>query len=317
LGFRQILNKYGARGEPCVFVIGFDKKLWHCETLAHLSGKLWFHIGKYRFSNPYPKNPNSFFKKPEKYEQYLLKFKAVQEQLEAGNSYLLNLTCKTPLDGQIDLKSLFHTSDAPYLCMLEGNFISFSPERFIQTKDDTIHTYPMKGTIDATLSGAKEQLLQNPKEQSEHVMVVDLLRNDLSMVSSNVRVEKFRYIEEISAGPKRLLQVSSHIKGDLPKNWQANLGDLLDTLLPAGSITGTPKCKTTQIIQDVEGYERGYFTGIFGVFDGVDVDTAVMIRFIEHTKDGFVYKSGGGITLESDPKAEYDEMVDKIYAPMF
>ena len=317
MGFEKTLNEYGAKGEPCVFVIGFDKQLWYCEPLSKLSGKLWFRIGKYQFSKPYLKSPNTFSKKPESYEQYLLKFKAVQEQLKAGNSYLLNLTCKSDLEGNIDLKSLFHASDAPYLCMLEDLFVCFSPERFIQICGDTIHTYPMKGTIDARVPNAKEQLLANPKEHSEHVMVVDLLRNDLSMVSSNVQVVKFRYVEQIDAGPKKLLQVSSHIKGDLPKNWQNNLGDLLATLLPAGSITGAPKCKTTQIIKEVEDYERGYFTGIFGVFDGVDVDTAVMIRFIESTENGYVFKSGGGITLDSDPRSEYEEMVDKIYAPMF
>ncbi len=174
----------------------------------------------------------------------------------------------------------------------------------------------MKGTIDADLPMAESVILNDPKEHSEHVMVVDLLRNDLSMVAKNVRVERFRYVQKIDAGPKKLLQISSHIKGDLEKNWQDRLGDLLSTLLPAGSITGAPKRKTTQIIKEVEDYKRGYYTGIFGIFDGKSLDTAVMIRFIEKTKEGFFYKSGGGITLDSDPIKEYEEMVDKVYVPM-
>ena len=316
MGFESTLNAYGARREPCVFVIGFDTNLWHCEPLAKPSGKLWYKIGRHHFSNPHEIKVANFTKSPQSYQSYLPKFEAVREHLCAGNSYLLNLTCKTPLVGDVDFKSLFHSSDAPFLCMLEESFVCFSPERFVRTMNDTIHTDPMKGTIDATLPMAKELILGNPKEHSEHVMVVDLLRNDLSMVACNVRVESFRYVEEISAGPKRLLQVSSHIRGDLSPNWQQNLGDLLVTLLPAGSITGAPKRKTTQIIQEIEGYKRGYFTGIFGVYDGVEIDTAVMIRFIERTQDGYVYKSGGGITLDSEPRMEYDEMVDKVYAPM-
>lgn len=317
LGFKKILNDFGARREPCVFIIGFDKELWHCEPLNEPNGKLWYKIDNHHFSKPYPENIDKFTKKPEEFSIYLSKFQAVQEHLKAGNSYLLNLTCKTPLDGNIDFKSLFHTSNAPFLCMLEDRFICLSPERFVRTNQNSIHTYPMKGTIDAKLPGARELLMNNPKEHSEHVMVVDLLRNDLSMVAQNVRVEQFRYMEKISAGPKQLFQVSSHIKGDLPQNWQENLGSLIDILLPAGSISGAPKRKTVEIIKAVEGYERGYFTGIFGVFDGNDMSTAVMIRFIERTKEGFVYKSGGGITLDSDPRLEYEEMVDKVYAPLF
>ena len=146
-------------------------------------------------------------------------------------------------------------------------------------------------------------------------MVVDLLRNDLSRVATNVRVEKFRYIESIKAGERSLLQVSSKIAGNLPPDWQDSLGDLMLSLLPAGSITGTPKCSTVQIIRKLEGYDRGYFTGIFGVFDGNALESAVMIRFIEKTADGYLYKSGGGITIDSDLRSEYNELQEKIYVP--
>jgi para-aminobenzoate synthetase component 1 len=316
LGFRKTLNEYGAKRQPCVFIIGFDSALWYCEPLHKPSGKLWYKTKDYRFSKPYDKKENKFYKLPEDYRVYLEKFNRVQEHLKAGNSYLLNLTCKTKLIGEIDLKSLFYSFQSSYLCMLEDSFISFSPERFILIENEQIHTFPMKGTIDADLPMAESVILNDPKEHSEHVMVVDLLRNDLSMVAKNVRVERFRYVQKIDAGPKKLLQISSHIKGDLEKNWQDRLGDLLSTLLPAGSITGAPKRKTTQIIKEVEDYKRGYYTGIFGIFDGKSLDTAVMIRFIEKTKEGFFYKSGGGITLDSDPIKEYEEMVDKVYVPM-
>ena len=173
----------------------------------------------------------------------------------------------------------------------------------------------MKGTIDASLPNAKETILESKKESAEHTMVVDLLRNDLSMVAKNVRVKSFRYITQIDSGSKKLLQVSSHISGDLDENWHENIGTFLKKLLPAGSISGTPKRSTLKIIDKIEGYERGYFSGIFGVYDGKSFDSAVMIRFIEKTKVGYIYKSGGGITLDSDVRSEYQELLDKVYIP--
>jgi len=157
--------------------------------------------------------------------------------------------------------------------------------------------------------------LANEKEMAEHVMIVDLLRNDLSIVAKNVEVKKFRYIQKINAGEKELLQVSSHICGELSKNWRDHLGDILKALLPAGSISGAPKKSTLDIIDEVEKYERGFFSGIFGIFDGKSFDSGVMIRFVEKNADAYIYKSGGGITLDSDAYLEYQEMQDKIYLP--
>lgn len=115
-------------------------------------------------------------------------------------------------------------------------------------------------------------------------MVVDLLRNDLSMVAKNVKVEKFRYITKIEAGEKKLLHVSSHISGNVGDDWHSKIGDILKSLLPAGSISGAPKKSTLEIIQLVEGYERGYFSGVFGVYDGEALNSAVMIRFVQKPK---------------------------------
>ncbi|NPA04431.1 MAG: aminodeoxychorismate synthase component I, partial [Epsilonproteobacteria bacterium] len=195
-------------------------------------------------------------------------------------------------------------------------FICFSPERFVRIEGDKIFTFPMKGTIDASLPNAKAKILSNLKEMAEHTMVVDLLRNDLNQIATNVRVDRFRYVDKIKAGEKELLQVSSQISGVLPKNWRENLGELFLKLLPAGSITGTPKRSTCKIIKRVEGYERGFYTGVFGVFDGKNLDSAVMIRFIQRGEEGLIYKSGGGITIDSCVKEEYQELIDKIYLPI-
>ena len=171
----------------------------------------------------------------------------------------------------------------------------------------------MKGTIEANIPHAMERILANQKETSEHTMVVDLLRNDLGIVGKNIKVEKFRYIDKINAGKKELLQVSSKITADLEENWHERLGDIVSSMLPAGSITGTPKKKTVEIIKTIENYERGFFTGVFGYYDGKSFDSAVMIRFIEKQRNSYVYKSGGGITLDSDVCLEYEEMKDKVY----
>ncbi|MFK5969195.1 MAG: aminodeoxychorismate synthase component I, partial [Candidatus Marithrix sp.] len=170
--------------------------------------------------------------------------------------------------------------------------------------------------IDALVPNAKQKILANEKEQAEHNMVVDLLRNDLSIVANKVQVDKFRYVNKIIAGSKTLLQVSSEISGTLEYNWQPRIGDILSSLLPAGSISGTPKRTTIEIIKTVEGYQRGFFTGVFGYFDGNKLDSAIMIRFIEKINGQLIYKSGGGITIDSDLETEYQEMLDKVYIPI-
>jgi para-aminobenzoate synthetase component 1 len=135
------------------------------------------------------------------------------------------------------------------------------------------------------------------------------------MVASNVQLERFRYVERIKTHEKELLQVSSKIVGDLSSDFHGSIGTILYTLLPAGSVTGAPKKKTVEIIRSVESSPRGYFSGVFGYFDGSSLDSAVMIRYIERQEQGLVYRSGGGITVSSRMETEYQEMIDKIYVP--
>ena len=136
------------------------------------------------------------------------------------------------------------------------------------------------------------------------------------MVASNVEVTKFRYIESIQTHNGRLLQVSSEIMGVLPANYPEHIGDILFTLLPAGSVSGAPKTKTLEIIRNAEKQKRGYYTGICGIFDGRNLDSAVMIRFIENKNNNLQFRSGGGITFQSDVIHEYNELVDKVYVPI-
>jgi para-aminobenzoate synthetase component 1 len=146
-------------------------------------------------------------------------------------------------------------------------------------------------------------------------MVVDLIRNDLAIIASNIKVEKFRYIDKIKAGNKELFQASSHISGKLEENWHENIGNLIVPLLPAGSITGTPKKKTVDLISKIEDFNREFFTGIWGIYDGEELDSSVLIRFLQKDGNNFTYKSGGGITIDSICENEYQEMQDKVYIP--
>ena len=158
------------------------------------------------------------------------------------------------------------------------------------------------------------ELLADPKEIAEHATIVDLIRNDLSRVSQHVKVTKYRYYEEIQTQEGIIGQVSSMIEGSLPYNYHEKIGDIIFKLLPAGSISGAPKNKTLQIIHQAENTERGYYTGVAGYFDGVNLESCVLIRYLQADN---TYRSGGGITSQSDLIKEYQEMIKKVYVPFF
>ena len=307
------LNSLGAQKKPFLFISDFKGESLKVVQLDELYKEdIEFCIDTKYIKN----NHNSFLKKTAvEFSEYKNKFDSVIEKIHSGDTYLLNLTQPTKIDTKLTLKEIYSYANAPYKLRYKDEFVCFSPEIFIKIEDKKIHTYPMKGTIDASIKDAKNKILNNKKEMAEHVMAVDLLRNDLSIVATDVRVEDFRYVQTIDAGDKKLLQVSSHISGNIGTSWHEKIGDILQSLLPAGSISGTPKKSTLEIIEDVECYDRGFFTGVFGIYDGKILDSGVMIRFIEKTDDGYIYKSGGGITLDSDVNDEYNELLDKIYLP--
>jgi para-aminobenzoate synthetase component I len=207
-------------------------------------------------------------------------------------------------------------SRAPFRLYVPGRFAVFSPEAFVRMEGRNISSCPMKGTIDASLPDAGKRLLSDEKEFFEHNTIVDLIRNDLSMVSTGVKVARFRYLDRIHTNRGDLLQMSSEIMGVLPRDYRSRLGEILFRLLPAGSVTGAPKEKTVQIIRSAEISDRGFYTGIFGYFDGNSLTSAVSIRFIEETSEGLFFRSGGGITALSDMKTEYEEMLAKVYVPV-
>ncbi|MDR3026822.1 aminodeoxychorismate synthase component I [Chryseobacterium sp.] len=253
---------------------------------------------------------------PEKLESFKIGFDKVQKNIRLGNSYLVNYTRKTKIETNLTLEEIFYHSNAKYKVFYKDFFVFFSPETFVKIINGKILTYPMKGTIDASIENAAEILKNDKKEKAEHYTVVDLLRNDLSMVADDVKVDQFQHIDFIKTQQKDLYAMSSEISGMVKPEFDGKVGSIMQKLLPAGSILGAPKPKTLEIILDAEGYERGYYTGVCGWFDGQNVDSCVMIRFIEKEGEQLYFKSGGGITHMSKLEDEYQEMKNKIYVPI-
>ncbi|NND08019.1 MAG: aminodeoxychorismate synthase component I [Saprospiraceae bacterium] len=318
-GFIDRVNQLAKDSIPFFFLVDFEKSFPVVMTLPEISqSKIQFDIpnqpGQVAATE---KNPQdlSLNIAPVRLRTYSSSFERVKKHLLDGDSYLVNLTFPTRLHNNYTLEEIYDHAQAPYKLLYPTKFVTFSPESFIKIVDDQIFAYPMKGTIDANMPNAEESILNNQKEAWEHNTIVDLLRNDLSMVADRVEVTRFRYLDQIRTNNKDLLQVSSEIKGSLPRVWQHRLGNILWQLLPAGSISGAPKEKTLEIIKCSEISPRGFYTGVFGFFDGSNLDSAVNIRFIEEYEDGLRYRSGGGITASSQLHEEYQEMLDKIYVP--
>lgn len=319
MDFAERLNQWGGEKKPFIFLIDFEQKkplAWPVDDCPD-----WF---QFRFikANSLKKTTTSFIeqdsivleKHPIGLADYQDKYNQVINALHKGDSFLINLTIPTPVQNKLDFQTYFERAKSKYVIWLKEQFIAFSPETFIQIENGKIATYPMKGTIDASLPNAKELLLNDPKEYAEHATIVDLLRNDLSRVASKVRVTNFRYYEEIPTQNGLIGQVSSAIEGELPKDYASRIGSILFDLLPAGSVSGAPKKKTAELIASIEGTDRGYYTGIAGYFDGVNLDSCVLIRYLGADN---IYHSGGGITFQSDMASEYQEMINKVYVPVF
>jgi len=312
------MNRLGKHGEPFVFLIDFEMKKPVVFPLSELTGKIWFQIPGHS-NAPSPKSNATIEKwetKPVPFEKYKTGFDLVRHYIYNGDTYLLNYTQPARVETNLTLKDIFHISSAKYKIFLKNKFVCFSPETFIKIENGKIFSFPMKGTIDAGTENSEKLILRDTKEIAEHNTIVDLIRNDLSLIAENVTVDRFRYLDLIKTNQKNLWQVSSQISGELPENYTENIGDIVFTLLPAGSISGAPKKKTVEIIRNAEKYNRGYYTGIFGYFDGKNLDSCVLIRFIENKNGQLVYKSGGGITFMSEAEKEYEELLKKIYVPI-
>lgn len=308
------MDAFGATGTPFFFFTDFKGSRAWVKAIADIDpGELMF-----AFHEPVVRPHQdrfTFEKHPLPFEAFRKAFDQVVHQIHIGNSFLVNLTFKTPVTTDLSLDDIFRISRAKYKLRFRDQFVVFSPETFIRIHEGQIYSYPMKGTLDASIDNAQVKLLNDPKEMAEHVTIVDLIRNDLSQIADDVEVARFRFITEVQTHEKKLLQVSSEIRGEVQPYYLNRPGSLIFSLLPAGSISGAPKAETVRIIEEAEDYQRGFYTGVCGVFDGKSMDSGVMIRFIEKEGDQLYYKSGGGITSFSSAEKEYREIIDKIYIP--
>ncbi|RLD58807.1 MAG: aminodeoxychorismate synthase component I [Bacteroidetes bacterium] len=315
--FEKKISKYAIDKKPFLFLIDFEcKKPFVCTTEDAIDNGLFYDINGKSNVKKSKKNCNIKLKStPINKHVFSKKIKQVIQHINNGNTYLLNLTFPTKIETNMSLEDIFFMAKAPYKLLFKNKFVVFSPECFIKIKNNEIYTYPMKGTIDASINNAEQLLINNKKEEWEHNTIVDLLRNDISTIAKNVIVTKYRYVEKIKTHKNEILQTSSEIKGQLSNDWQKNLGGSILKLLPAGSISGAPKKKTVEIIKKTEIVPRDYYTGVFGIFDGEKLDSAVAIRFIEQKNKNLFFKSGGGITSKSKLNDEYNELIQKIYIP--
>ncbi len=314
------MNRWGKERKPFLFVVSYDRQTTCMQPLESLSPEECLYDFRGRTNVVSEASPGiTGFRwatdRPST-EAYRKSFDRVMAGLLRGDSYLVNLTCRIALHTDLSLLDIFHLARAPYRLWMKGKMVCFSPESFVTIRGRRISSFPMKGTIDATLPDAEKLLLADEKEAAEHATIVDLIRNDLSMVADDVEVARYRYTDCIETRQGAILQTSSEIAGTLADNWHERIGDILFSQLPAGSITGAPKKRTVEIIAEAEHYDRGFYTGVTGLFDGRGLDSAVMIRFVDVDADGMWYKAGGGITARSDRDREYREILEKIYVPL-
>ena len=322
---REQINKVGAEHRPFLFAVDFELQNGFFIVDPLEQSDVLFKVGD--ISNGVEAHGDELFLDalmPAR-DDYKRKFAIIRRGLMRGDSFLTNLTERIPVScrdaagnevgGDKGLRRIYAESRAPYKLYLPNRFVCFSPEIFVRISGNRISTYPMKGTIDAALPNAENCLIADKKEQNEHYTIVDLLRNDLNRVAENVEVERFRYVDRIRTATGDILQTSSEIGGRLADDWQQCMGDIIFSLLPAGSVSGAPKEATLKLIREAEGQNRNYYTGVFGYYDGNRLDTAVLIRFIELCNGLYFYRSGGGVTVNSRAEAEFDEIREKIYIP--
>ncbi|MDW8306874.1 MAG: aminodeoxychorismate synthase component I [Leptospiraceae bacterium] len=303
---------------PFFFAIDYEMQTW---DVFPASGH---EAGPYRFS--FPENPDhrknlSCAIEPLRfsYTEFHKRFQKIKQKIEEGYSWLANLTFSIPVKLKGDLEDIYLTASSPYRILRKNSFVCFSPESFVKIRNGRIETRPMKGTLsmanDEALEEKLRELLHNAKEKAEQYTVTDLLRNDLSQVAHKVKVESFRYPTVIAAGEKKILQTSTLISGELKENFRHNLGDLFLKILPAGSVTGAPKRETVRLLRKIEKQKRGFYCGVAGFFDGENLDSCVLIRFLEKKGKNFYYHSGVGVTADSVAEDEYQELLDKVYVP--
>lgn len=317
---QEEMNRLGILRQPFLWGITYDQKSGFVIPDPMAQKEVLWHIGSCGndMDEFMPQIvPSLKIRVPLSRSVYLDMFSIIRNGLLRGDSFLANLTGATEVECSGSLRDVFLSSSAPFRLLLGDEFVCFSPEPFVMICGDKISAYPMKGTADATIPDAEKSLIENYKEKCEHYTIVDLVRNDLNSVASNVYVKRFRYVERIVTSTGGILQTSSEVVGTLSRDIENRFGDIIMPLLPAGSITGAPKQSTVNLINRAEPVKRGWYTGVFGYFDGEEMRSAVMIRCLQRSADRrLFFHSGGGITVNSNANDEYAELQEKVCLPV-
>ena len=260
------------------------------------------------------------------HQNYIETIKKIKHQIQIGNIYEINF-CQEFYANNVKINpvnlffKLITISPTPFSCFYKhrNNYLlCASPERFIKKKGNKIISQPIKGTIKRGTTTEEDNLLKSQlktdiKEQAENTMIVDLVRNDLSKtaVKSSVKVEELMGVYTF----KQVHQLISTITSEL--NPEFDLVDLIKSMFPMGSMTGTPKVKAMQLIEEFESTKRGIYSGSVGyITPNADFDFNVVIRSIiyNQTDQYLSYTVGGAITNYSDPQKEYEECLLKAKA---
>ncbi len=252
---------------------------------------------------------------------YASRFDSVQEYLLSGDCYQINLAQRfnAPYQGSewqayLKLEAANQAPFSAFIRMPKSTLLSISPERFLELKDNVIETKPIKGTrprgADTLQDQANAQDLQTAeKDQAENLMIVDLLRNDIGRVASpgSVHVPKLFDIESFPA----VHHLVSTIRANLDPQYSA--ADLLRACFPGGSITGAPKVRAMQIIEELEPHRRSAYCGSIGYISRHGrMDTSITIRTLVAENNKLYAWAGGGVVADSDCASEYQETLDKL-----
>ena len=256
-------------------------------------------------------------------EHYARAFHKVKQYIRSGDCYQVNLAQRFDInvsasswDIYQSLRQLNPAPFAAYMKLDECAILSSSPERFLSVADGHVETKPIKGTRRRSSfafedSELARELLESEKDRAENLMIVDLLRNDLgkSCRTGSISVPKLYALESYAT----VHHLVSTVTGRLAKNRHAL--DLLKGCFPGGSITGAPKCRAMEIIEELEPHRRTVYCGSIGYIgcDG-NMDTNIAIRTMAHVQDHVYYWAGGGIVADSKMAAEYQECFDKAAA---
>ncbi len=257
------------------------------------------------------------------HQQYLRAVETAREYIAAGDIFQVNLSQRFEADLPVPPYQLYrylrYINPAPFAAYLnfdEVTILSASPERFLKVRGDRVETRPMKGTRRRGNSEAEDEALgreltSSIKDRAENVMIVDLERNDLGRVCrfGTVRVSELWTLEKYAT----VFQLTSTVEGSLRQD--KTRIDLLKACFPGGSITGAPKVRAIEIIDELEPTRRSVYTGSIGYlsFSG-EMDLNIVIRTILAKKGKMYFQVGGGIVYDSEPEAEYQETLDKARA---